>query len=478
MKEVDQQAERSMSQSKIEVHLPAGEQLQGDDHTGDIVPLSERRGPITMGLLWVTMVTGFPSVLIGFDWYKAGLSLSQMLACIAVSCLLLLAYSIPAGYMGVKSGQTFGLLSRNVFGRWGSRLVSANMVWLSISWYGLNAVLLTEAFKGLFHLQGSTIWLTVVLAVLMAFNNLFGFNGVANFARFFAAPVLIAWVCFTFVKALGGCPPNVMQEVSHISSPAALTLVSSFIIGYSIWGNEADYWRYGKQSLPATVTPLVVSIILGQVIFPVTGWMMARVTGVTDYAAATDLMTQYAFGGMSIIAAVVLVVTYFAVNDSCLYGSINALENIRPFPRKQVVTGVMLAGITIALFLSQRTNALDLVASLSAIFLPSATVIIIAEWLLAEKVFGRPLDFTRVPSFEELPACRWSAVTAFLVGCAVGVLTSGLIPTFDAFHVGVSSLQAWLTALLLYAPLRIVEHRREVAHRQQLEKLLPSVTRD
>lgn len=454
---------------------------KGDDHTGDIVPLSQRRGSITMGLLWVTMVTGFPSVLIGFDWYKAGLSLPQMLGCIAVSCLLLLAYSVPASYMGVKSGQTFGLLSRNVFGRWGSRLVSSNMIWLSISWYGLNAVLLADAFKGLFHLQGSTVWLAVVLAVLMAFNNLFGFNGVANFARFFAAPVLIAWVCFTFVKALGSCPPNVMQEVSHVSTPAALTLVSSFIIGYSIWGNEADYWRYSKPGMSRTVIPLVVSVFLGQVIFPVTGWMIARVTGVTDYAAATNLMTQYAFGGMSVIAALVLVVTYFAVNDACLYGSVNALENIKPLPRKRVVTGVMLAGIAVALFLSQRNNALDLVASLSAIFLPSATIIILTDWLLSEKVFRQPLDFSRVATFEELPACRWSAVTALIVGCAVGLVTSGLIPALHALHVGVSSLQAWLTAMLVYAPLRIVEHRREVAYRQRLERLLPSdeqLTRD
>ena len=34
---------------------------------GRVVPLSDRRGPATLGLLWVTMVTGFPTVLIGFE---------------------------------------------------------------------------------------------------------------------------------------------------------------------------------------------------------------------------------------------------------------------------------------------------------------------------------------------------------------------------------------------------------------------------
>ena len=31
------------------------------------VPLSERRSNTTMALIWITMVTGFPSVLVGFQ---------------------------------------------------------------------------------------------------------------------------------------------------------------------------------------------------------------------------------------------------------------------------------------------------------------------------------------------------------------------------------------------------------------------------
>lgn len=40
---------------------------EGRDYCTDVVPLSDRRGPATLGLLWVTMVTGFPTVLIGFE---------------------------------------------------------------------------------------------------------------------------------------------------------------------------------------------------------------------------------------------------------------------------------------------------------------------------------------------------------------------------------------------------------------------------
>ena len=437
------------------------------------MPLSERRGPITLGLLWLTMVTGFPSVLIGFEWYKAGLTLGQVLSCVLVSCLLLLVYAIPAAYLGARSGQTYGLLSRSMFGRWGSRLVSFNLVWVSIGWYGLTAIFLADGLQGLYHMPVPTVWLAAGLAVLMAFNNLFGFAGIANFARYLAAPVLILWVGFTFCKATLSCPATLIAAHNTQTFSQALTLVSSFVIGYSVWGNEPDYWRYGKPHVLQSVLPLVVSLAIGQVIFPTAGWMMAWLSGVTDYAAATNLMNQYAFGGMSIIAAVVLIVTYFAVNDSGLYGAINALENITEVPRQKAVIALTVAGVLTAVGLSACAHAFELVATLSSIILPAATVIMIAECFLFSRLWGMRPDFSRVPAFHELPAIRWPALLALLTGFGVGVATSGLIPGSEFLHHGVCSLQAWLAALVSYLVLRPIEQRcRAAEQRQILEKLL------
>ena len=129
-----------------------------------------------MGLLWITMVTQFPAVLIGFEWYKGGLSLSQVLICTALSCAFLLAYSIPAAHLGAVSGQTYGLLSRQVFGRWGTRLVSINLLWIFIAWYSLVALMLADGLTGLFHLHIPVMALAAGLAIAMAFNNFFGFT--------------------------------------------------------------------------------------------------------------------------------------------------------------------------------------------------------------------------------------------------------------------------------------------------------------
>jgi purine-cytosine permease-like protein len=313
--------------------MPAGTQpaTTAQDYTTESVPLHDRRHPVTMGLLWITMVTGFPSVLVGFDWFKQGLSLNQVIGCSLVSCLLLMLYCLPSCLLGARSGLTYALLSRKVFGQWGSCFVSLNLVWVCIAWYGLTAVFLADGLNGLYSGNPlSPLVFSVVLAVLMAFNNFFGFNGVANFARYLAGPMLVVWVLFTFYKAAGTCPAAVWQVPSHVSAPQALTLVSSFVIGYSVWGNEADYWRFGKPSRSHIMLPLLAAVLLGELLFPVTGWLLAYMTGITDYAGATGLMNSYAFGGFSIIAASVLIISYVAVNDSSLYGAINALQNIAP----------------------------------------------------------------------------------------------------------------------------------------------------
>lgn len=411
--------------------------IDSQDHTADRVPLSERRSPITMGLLWITMVTGFPTVLTGFDWFKAGLTIPQILQGEVLSVFLLLLYSIPAVYLGAKSGQTYALLSRSIFGRWGSYLVSFNLLWICIAWYGLMAVFLAEGLKGLFPLPISLIGLSACLAVLMTFNNFFGFTGVANFARYLAAPILIIWVGATFVKCLLASPALMINAPAHLSSAQSLIMVSSYTIGYAVWGNEPDYWRYSKPKIWGLVIPVVTALVIGQTIFPITGWLMAKLTLVTNYASATSAMVNYGFAGWSIVAAIVLIITYTGINDSLLYGAINAIENVHKMPRKLVVSVLTVACAIAAAALSKCGHALEWIASLNCIFLPSATVIMIVEWFLLSRWFGySESGYSRVYSWDEVSTIQWPATIALCLGFAAGLISSGILPGFEAMHFG------------------------------------------
>lgn len=433
----------------------AEEQHAVEDYTTKPVPASKRQNPVTMGLLWVTMVTGFPSVLAGFDWFRAGLSLPQVICSAAASCLILMLYFVPSCWLGARSGLTYTLLSRKVFGSRGSWMVSLNLATFCMAWYGLTAVFLAQGLQGLYSIPVPTYLLAVVLAVAMAFNNFFGFSGVANFARYLAGPTLLGWVLFTFCKATHECPSTVWSAPSHIPDPSAFMLVSAFIVGYSVWGNEADYWRYSKAKKTNIIVPLLVAVAIGEFLFPITGWLLAYMTGVTEFGAATSLMNKYGFGGISLIAALVLCITFVAVNDSSLYGAINALQNIKRLSHRTTAGILAIAGGITAGVLSCNPNNFEHVASLSCIFLPSATIVMMGEFFLLRK----RSDIEIAASLHEARV-RWAPIVAVIAGCLVGLLTTGLLPGTEKLHVGIPPLQAWATSLITYAILRPIEAAR------------------
>lgn len=430
------------------------EAINSDDNTTRAVPLSERRGPFLMGLLWITMVTGFPAVLAGFTWFQNGLTLSQILYCSVISTVILMAYCVPACHLGTVSGQTYALMSRRLFGRLGSMFISINVSWISLAWYGLAALLLADGLKGVMPIPVDTMWLTVAIALVMSVNNLFGFSGVANFAGYLAAPVLIAWIVLTFVKVFVATPATVWSAPEHVGFSQALPLVSALIIGNSAWGNEPDYWRYAKPKLSNTAIPLMISIAIGQFVFPITGWLLARETGITEYAAASGLMTRYALGGASILAAIVLIVTYWGLNDANLYAAINGVANLKKYSRKKLTMVLTVIGALAGAILSKDSKALETVCSISSIVLPCATIIAMTEWYCSTRGKDAVPFYATIPEFAQLPAVRWSALVAFLIGSAAGIVTSGLIPALEPLHFGVAPLQSWLTTFVVYMLLR------------------------
>jgi len=300
------------------------------------------------------------------------------------------------------------------------------------------------------------IWMSVAFAYLMAFNNFFGFGGIANFARYFAAPSLIVWVLCTFFKAATGTNWAAAPPIAHPSMMHALPVISSFIIGFAVWGDEADYWRFSKPGALKAFVPLAIALLLGEIIFPIAGWLVAARTGITNEAAAAALITHYPFGGNPIIGMIILTATYFAVNDSGLFGLSVAVESTWSISHQKAICILATVGACVAALFSvvDGMKAMDVVTALNCVFAPAPTIIILTEWFLVRKVFRAPHEFVPVPAFSEMPLIRWPATIALLVGLSVGVITCGLIPSLKALQVGICPVQSWLVAALVYTILR------------------------
>jgi purine-cytosine permease-like protein len=431
------------------------------DHATDAVPLSERRGPFTMGLLWITMVTVFPCVMIGFEWSRQGLTLAQVLISTLVSCLVLLGYTVPIATLSARTGKGYSLLNKQIFGESATKFINLNLVWIFIAYYGLAALLMAEGTKSILHLNYPLPASAFAFGIMMALNNFFGFKGIANFARFLAAPILIAWVAFTFSKALPGCDINLLRVSPTQSWGFALSTVSSFVVGFALWGNEADYWRYGTPKKRNITLALACALLIGQIIFPVTGWMLSHISGLTDSVQAIAFMNRLCFGNFPIIGAFALFATYFALNDSNLFGSATAVENLFKLKHRFAVAIIAVLGAFTAAFLSNggTMKAIDVVASLNAVILPVPTIIVITEWFLSKTMLR--YDFL-APDQSILRSTGKPSLIALLTGMTFGIVTSGVVPGTEALHFGITSIQTWLFVAVLYSTLRLFFRKEKI----------------
>ena len=452
--------------------MPVNE-CQDIANSSQALPLSERRSALTMGLLWLTMVASFPAVLAGFEWYRQGITLPQLAFCAVISVVLLLLYSVPACELGARTGLGYCKLGRTVFGRWGGALLTVNLLWLFVAWYSLTAVLMAQAVLNLFHWHMPLFWLSIIFAFLMAFNNFFGFTGIANFARYMAAPILIAWVSFVLWKALHEPVPGALADLPHPGNLYALGLTSSFIIGFAVWGNEQDYWRYSKPGIWRSAIPLLLAIVIGQIIFPLAGWFIARASGSIDYSSTLTFMSNYCFGGIAIVGLLILTSDYFSTNDSSLFGGAVAVESLVSLDHNLSVAifAVFGAGGAALLSLIDMTQALSTLVSLNCVILPTPTIIMVTEWCLQEKVFRNNNLTQNKNDFKQPPAVHVPAIIALIAGLAVGIATAGLIPVLDFCHCGIAALNAWLTAIVIYIPLRIYEYNHNKPFIEQYTQL-------
>src|SRR5713226_9344707 len=237
-----------------------------------VVPLDKRRPMWHFLGLWTTFVAGFSYMFLGFEIHDGGHSLASTIAITLIGYGFYVAYALVGSYLGSRTGQTHALLTRSVFGLIGSWIVSAFILVAPLGWVGFQANLLAVLWDG-FYGWGAIFTLTLVLGGVMIFNNLFGFTGISVFARYLVTPLLILWCIYLVAKGfisdggkLGGTP--------HGSGlPFWVAVVA--VIGFSMWGNEPDVWRYGKPRF-VWALPSYLFAAGWFLLFTIGGWMMAQ----------------------------------------------------------------------------------------------------------------------------------------------------------------------------------------------------------
>jgi purine-cytosine permease-like protein len=433
-----------------------GESISHDYSTSEtgVVPLDRRRPIWHFAGLWTSFAAGFSFLFVGTELYAGGhdLAATALITCIGI--VIYVAYAMLAAYLGSRTGQTHALLTRSIFGVSGSWLVSLFIIVGATGWTGFQAGLMVQIWQGLYS-WGHVELLTIVFAALMVFNNLFGFTGITVFARYLVTPLLIVWILYLVIKVLT-TDSGILNDQPKGGSGLSFLAGIAVVIGFAMWGNEPDVFRYGKPRFWWPAPAFGFALVFGFLLFSVGGWMMADIAHTADFAPVVRTTTQYSLFGALWLAFGLGTLSQFAINDGNYYEAINGGQNIIGGWRRwrRWYTCLILAGggaLSGWLVNYQFTDGFFKVAAFLAITVPTASMIMFIDHFLLPRWFGISRPLTRVPSWAETAWFNWPALIALTGAVFFGAWASGIVPGEDPSRLwGIPPLEAWLLGGVTY----------------------------
>jgi len=419
-----------------------------------MVPLDKRRPLGHFVAIWTTFAAGFSFLFVGTQIHDAGFTLGGTIGVTALGIGIYSAYAIFGAYLGSRTGQTHSLLTRSIFGVSGSYIVSVLVVIGAIGWVGFQGNLMVQVWDGLYN-WGSVELLTIIFCAVMIFNNLFGFTGISVFARYVVTPLIMLWVIYLVIRGIADHSALLGKHPKNVTGLDFWQIVG-VIIGFAMWGNEPDIFRYGKPRFTWPIPVFSFALAVGFMLFTVGGWMMAEFAGSSSFGTVIRYSTHFSLFGAFWLAWFLATVSQFAINDGNYYEGINAFQNIfGGWSRwKRVYSCVVCAGIgALAGYLVNYViaNGFFKVAAFLAVTAPSATVIMCVDHFVLPRMFQISRPLIRIPKWTEASIGNWPAILALAISVFYGAWATGIVPGENPNRYwGPGPLEAWAMAGVLY----------------------------
>ncbi len=429
------------------------------DYTEAVVPANAKRSNLRVFVLFLSLQLVFGAVLVGYGARFQGLTLGQLVFAMAIAAATMTVYCIGSANVGAVVGQTHAVTTRSIFGRIGSGLVSLLLVIDGMGFYLFTVLFVITLGQALLGTLPALGLLTAALALVMIFNNYFGFTGLQRFAQYVAVPVMIVWGVYAVIKSFASVSGSAIAAVPHTSAPASILVVTGAMVGLSTWGNEPDFFRYAKSGRASrwNIPTLAVSYVLGAFLFPIMGYLVAVVSGKPDFAPSIRYFATFTVFGLAVLMMIVLLANQWAVQDGNLYIAVNGAQNLLsriPGWRREFTVlglGIIAAGLTF--ILPSLNQTFMIVTGIGAVTVPVASTIMAMDVFVLPRLFGLRRPLHRVASWSELAIANWPGILALVAGTGVGAVTGGLIPGTSGFgttYIGFPALQAWVTGAVVY----------------------------
>ena len=426
--------------------MPLDEPEALEDYSQRAVPVHKRRPWPDLAMVWIGVAIVLSALLRGM---MVGMGLGSLRSVLLAYLLgegLLIGMMVLTGYMGARLGLSTPLLVRRSFGERGSLLMSLCLALAFMGWFGVQAGLFAETLTAAAKIPIPASGLAFLSGLLMMVPAVFGFRGLKALSWLAVPPMLIIFLYAAFKMGFRFLPASELVSLARAHSPSpyplSLGAAASIIAGGFVVGavTSADIFRYARPRFREILyaAALAMGVSAGMQLI---GSILAMSTGLY-HEELPRLIISRDFAGLGILGFLAIALAQWTTNDSNLYSSVLAFNNILRVTRWKLAVAVgILASALAAVGILQR---LQLFLSLLSIAVGPIGGIIAADYYL----LGRKDENMR----GTVPGRRWNPVAlgAYGISFAIGWTTSGHPFRPSLFPFSIFAFNGILSAVILY----------------------------
>jgi cytosine permease len=338
------------------------------------------------------------------------------------------------------------LIANHSFGRIGAIIISFSIALSLIGWFGVQAAFFARTIQFYFGTQFSLPLFSFLCGILMMIPAIFGIRGLSTLSWIASPFMIIIFIVGVFKMGFDFLPSETLISLAktHQPDPYPLTIgmAASIVAGGFIVGatTSADIFRFArpkKQDIfAAAILAMIVSAFLHLV-----GSVYAMNTGVY-HENLPDLIIGNQYLGFGFVGFIVLLLAQWTTNDSNLYSSVLALNNIFRIKRwKMTLVAGIIASAFAAFGIFER---LELFLILLTVSIGPIAGIFICDFFLLKK-WGKNCFKETIP-----PQMNFKALLVYGVSFLIGWITSGHPFTIHVFPFSVFAFNGILSSVVLY----------------------------
>jgi len=416
-----------------------------DDFSLRPVPSDQRKSWLDIAMVWIGVAIVLSALLRGMMIGMGLGSIKSVFLAYLLGEVLLIGMMTLTGLMGAKQGLSTPLLARRSFGEQGALLMSFCLAFAFMGWFGVQAGLFAETVVAFAKTSIPVSYLAFAGGLLMMIPAIFGFKGLKALSWGAVPPMIIVFLYATLKMGFKFLPAQELARLAQGHQPSSYPLglgeAASIVAGGFIVGavTSADVFRYARPRFRDIFYAATLSMGVSATM-QLVGSMLAMRTGLY-HEQLPRIIISHEFAGLGIVGFLAISFAQWTTNDSNLYSSVLAFNNIFKWTRwKMAVIVGVLASLLAAWGILAR---LELFLSFLSIAVGPIGGVIVADYYLCGRTTGK----SGLHSSK-----RWNPVAfaVYALSFLIGWTTAGHPFRVNIFPFSIFAFNGILSAMLLY----------------------------